>query len=86
MSDSGVRVRIKEVGICPCGFRILCDHIEVGAEYVIHPDTITNGYKLMCGGCGQWHLNVTCVFVDQDGMYLPPAPLPLALFDLGEMN
>lgn len=85
MSDSGVKVRVKEVGICPCGFRILCDHIEVGTEYVIHPETITNGYKLMCGGCKQWHHNITCVLVDQNE-FMPPAPLPLALFDLGEVN
>ena len=84
--NASVKVRVKEVGICPCGFRILCDHIELGTEYTIHPETITAGYKLICGGCGQLYHNVTCVLVDQHPEYLAPAPLPLALFDLGEMN
>ena len=82
-----VKVRLKELGICPCGFSVVCDHIELGTEYTIHPETIVSGYKFVCGGCGQILHNVTCVLVDdRHSPLFAPAPLPLALFDLGEMN
>jgi hypothetical protein len=38
--------------LCPCGFNILHDHIQVGTRYIVDEDRPIVG-SLICGGCGK---------------------------------
>lgn len=47
-----MKVSVKKLSICPCGFPVLASHIPLGAEYNIDPNRkLTAGY--ICGGCRQ---------------------------------
>ena len=79
--------RLKALSICPCGDTVLCESIGIGTEYSIHLDTVTCGFTYRCGACGATQYNVSCVLVDDRyDKTLPPMPMPIALFDLGEVN
>lgn len=71
------RIRAKYVrrSLCPCGFSVLADHVQLGKEYIIHPEAI-KALVLVCGGCGR-ELPVTGVFVEGP----VPGYLPREIFD-----
>jgi ribosomal protein S27AE len=80
---TGEKVKLLNLSCCPCGFPVLHDHIKLGAEYTIYPETIRNGFKYFCGGCGRTQNDVIVVDADQPSGG-EPMPLPLVLFQVRE--
>jgi hypothetical protein len=56
-----MNARLKKLSVCGCGFPVLAEHIEIGAEYKIDRN-IKEQLLLICGGCGV-SIPVQCVFV-----------------------
>ncbi|MCU1338806.1 MAG: hypothetical protein JWO19_4387 [Bryobacterales bacterium] len=76
-----VIVKLGALSICSCGAPVLHDHIPIGTEYRIYPDSIQRGFIYGCGRCGKVQQDIAVVLAgNRNGE--PPAPLPLALFDL----
>lgn len=46
-----VKVTLKRLSICPCGYGLLLDEIKLGAEYEIDPNVVAE-CEFTCGGCG----------------------------------
>lgn len=78
-SEISVKLKVSKLSICDCGFPVLRDEIGLGAEYTIYPDSIEDGWKFICGGCGAT-IEVAIVLADQ-APGKPPMPLPLSIFD-----
>lgn len=74
---TGVKVKLKQLSICPCGETVLKNEIKIGAEYVIYPETIRGGYSYFCGKCKKTQAKTVTVVDAEPGPY----PLPLSLFD-----
>ena len=81
----GEKVKLVNLSCCPCGFPVLHDHIKLGAEYTIYPETIRDGYKYFCGGCQRLQANITVVDADQSNGE-GAMPLPLSLFREERIN
>jgi hypothetical protein len=69
-----VKVTLKKLSICPCGFPLLKDSIGLGAEYEIEEHNRMSCH-FQCGGCHSLIKSVECVFVearkDSKGGFLP---------------
>jgi hypothetical protein len=76
-----VTVELKRRSICPCGFGVLKDEIQIGVRYRIDMNSRRRGFTYVCGGCSRVHENVEVVDATQ---LLNPcwflAPLPYGLF------
>lgn len=46
------KVALRRRALCLCGFNVLKDEIELGAEYEADFNLIVSG-SLWCGGCGK---------------------------------
>lgn len=55
-----MKVQLKKLSLCPCGFPLLKTSILLGYEYEVNPDDCGPG-TLVCGGCGN-RLPVTLVW------------------------
>jgi hypothetical protein len=58
--------RLVKLSICECGFPILNEDIQLGAQYFVDPDRVTpshstSGYRIICGGCGKEH-QITAIY------------------------
>jgi hypothetical protein len=78
---------LKRLAICPCGFTVLKDTIQLGKKFVIDESTIRrDGFNYFCGGCNTWIKDIEVVDAEQSGRP-EMAPLPYALFlDLESQN
>lgn len=47
-------LKVERLSLCGCGYRFLKDHIPLGAEYHVYPDSAQPGW-LVCGKCGKRH-------------------------------
>lgn len=56
-----MKVPLKKLSICECGFPVLHDAIPLGTMYEV-VELITNKCLFICGGCGK-QIQVTGVFV-----------------------
>lgn len=43
---------LVRLSLCPCGFHVLHDDIQLGTVYSVDMDDIRDGFKMRCGGCG----------------------------------
>lgn len=85
MEDLGppAKATLIKTSICPCGFLLLHDDIELGTEYTVYPDTIdpNDGYMLMCGGCGKLRTGRGRIYTKSHfNPSAAPAKLPLEIF------
>jgi hypothetical protein len=63
-----MKVTLKRLSACPCGFPALHEDIQLGKEYDIDPN-VKLPLTLICGGCGK-HNPVMGVHVEPAG-FLP---------------
>jgi hypothetical protein len=80
-SASPVVMPLKRLSICPCGYGVLVDGIQVGARYRLAMRTLRGGFSYRCGRCGGKQLNVRVV--DCNSLLNPSdpmRPLPYGLF------
>jgi hypothetical protein len=47
-----MKVKLKQLSVCPCGFPALDESIPLGTEYNIHPH-FKDSFTFICGGCGK---------------------------------
>lgn len=70
---------LARLSICPCGYGVLLDSIQIGAVYQCDINTLRNGYVYRCGRCGTIQRDVEvidCAQRTQPGI----KPMPYALF------
>ena len=72
---------LRRLSICPCGFPVLNEKIQLGTVYEVDPTVKQGGFSYFCGGCKAVQENVVCVNAAQilDPAH-PWAPLPWDLF------
>jgi hypothetical protein len=78
---------IQSLSICPCGYSVLDDRIELGAKYIVDLASTRGGFRYRCGKCGKSQDNVTVI--DANQILKPdaaPAPLPYDLFLPGHIQ
>lgn len=56
---------LKRLSLCPCGYTLLREDIQIGTIYEVDAANRTPG-RLTCGGCGRNHF-VTLVYVARRG-------------------
>jgi len=80
MSDM-VKMPLKRLSICPCGYHVLLDSIGIGTLYPVDPKSIRGGFRYKCGKCGRWQENVTVINAGACEQHPGSSgPLPYALF------
>jgi hypothetical protein len=73
---------LARLSICPCGFSVLKDEIQVGTVYMVDLSSIRSGFTYGCGGCKKFQTNVIVI----DAAHRTPndptiMPLPWGLFE-----
>lgn len=76
-----VIVKLAALSICECGEPVMHDHIPLGTEYRVYPETIRHGFIYGCGRCRRVQQDIAVIDADNRNG-IGRAPLPLALFDL----
>jgi hypothetical protein len=82
-----VILALQSLSICPCGYAVLDDRIEIGAKYTVDLGSVRGGFRYRCGRCKQSQDNVTVI--DANQILRPaadPAPLPYDLFLPGHIQ
>ena len=78
-----VKRLLARLSICPCGYSVLHDHIQIGAEYEVGTETIECGVSYECGKCGKVQSNVRLIKASSISNPIARASfLPAVLFDL----
>lgn len=80
-----VKTKLVKLSLCPCGYGLLRDTIELGTEYLVYPDTCDpeEAYTLICGGCGYKSVGVGRIYANSvHNPAAPPTPLPLEIFEI----
>jgi hypothetical protein len=80
-----ITVTLQRLSICPCGYAVLDDAIQIGAQYQIDINSRRKGFTYECGNCSRRQDNIEVV----DGTQRlqrsrPVAPLPYALFEVAD--
>jgi hypothetical protein len=73
---------LRKLSICPCGFAVLDDSIQVGTKYRLYMESMSAHFRYRCGRCGKLQYGVAVVNANSvlhpDN---PPAPIPYGLFE-----
>ena len=74
---------LLKLSICPCGYGVLVDSIQLGVKYRLNVDSIRGGFRYRCGRCGKTQDPVEVVDASQIlNPDAPMRPLPAPLFGL----
>lgn len=72
-----VKAKLSKLSLCECGFPVLKDEIQLGAEYELLLEDQGTA-EMMCGGCKKW-IPIKTVLVTKPG---GPGYLPIDIFEL----
>jgi hypothetical protein len=72
-----MKVTLKRLSACPCGFHALNDDIKLGTEYEVQENRPKLTFDFICGNCGHKQ-KLMGISVTRDGG--PPGYLPELLF------
>ena len=75
-----MKVTVKKLSLCACGFPVLNTDIPLGTEYEVDQNDAYEG-AMICGGCGTQIL-VTLIYAAQRGSSAPGF-IPQEIFNSG---
>lgn len=78
--------KLVKLSICPCGYSLLHEDIQLGTEYTVYPEASDpeHPFVLICGGCGQPSQGKGYILARSTrNPDAEPGPLPLELFEIG---